>query len=157
LVETWNQTEAAYPRDKCIHELFEEQAERTPDAIAVVQGETELTYAELNRRANRLAQRLVEEGIGPGDCVATLFELCVVLVISELGIVKAGAAYVPVDPRAPQARQAWMVKDCGARLVVAEVGDRAAGELGVPVLGIGSISDGDGVVTNAELALSSQG
>jgi len=74
LLETWNATEAPYPSEQCIHQLFEEQVARTPDAIAVVQGEVALTYAELNAQANRLAYRLLERGVGGGDRVATLFE-----------------------------------------------------------------------------------
>ena len=74
LLETWNETEAAYPSERCIHELFEEQVRRTPDAIAVVQDDVELTYAELNRRANRLAHRL-DRGLGVGP--DALVGLCV--------------------------------------------------------------------------------
>ena len=68
LLETWNETERPYPRERCIHELFEEQVRRAPEAVALVQGEEELSYGELNRRANRLAHRLIEKGVEPGDC-----------------------------------------------------------------------------------------
>src|SRR5262249_29346498 len=111
VVEEWNATEVDYPREKLIHELFEEQAEHSPDAVAVVYEEHSLTYGELNGRANRLAHHLREMGIGPGMRVAILLERSVELVIAELAILKSGGAYVPIDPTFPDKRQVFMAND----------------------------------------------
>ena len=110
LVE-WNATEAAYPKDKCIHELFEAQAAKTPEAIAVVQGDVELTYAELNARANRLAHYLRVLGVEPDALVAICVERSLEMVVGLLAILKAGGAYVPLDPAYPTDRLAFMLKD----------------------------------------------
>ncbi len=143
LVETWNQTEAPYPRDRCIQQLFADQARRTPEAIALVNGEVELSYAELDRQANILAHRLIEEGVRPGDRVAIVADRSRALVVAELAILKAGAAYVPLDPRAPAARKAWMVADCAARLVLtgadAAVGAEADVAIDVATLAIDEV------------------
>jgi non-ribosomal peptide synthetase component F len=104
LLETFNRTAPSYPRELCVHALFEEQARRTPDAVAVVEGDVAISYDALNRHANRLAWRLIAKGVRPGDRVATLLPRGVSLVIAELGILKAGGAYVPLDPEAPSAR-----------------------------------------------------
>ena len=159
LLETWNETAVAYPRERCIHELFEEQVRRAPEAVALVQGEEEVSYGELNRRANRLAHRLIEKGVRPGDCVATLLERGVWLVVSELGILKAGGVYVPLDPEAPASRRAWMVGDCVARVVVASRGDAVAqewvsAEKNVPVLCVDESSDEGPAPTDLALKLS---
>ena len=97
-----------------MHELFEAQAARTPDAIAVVHEHAQLTYAELNTRANRLAHHLRTLGVKPNTFVAIAVERSIELVIAELAILKCGAAYVPLDQSAPLQRQAFMVKDCRA-------------------------------------------
>ena len=159
LLETWNETAASYPRERCIHELFEEQVGRAPEALALVQGEEELSYGELNRRANRLAHRLIEKGVEPGDCVATLLERGLWLVVAELGILKAGGVYVPLDPEAPALRRAWMVGDCGARLVVASRGDAVArewvsAERNEPVLWVDESSEEGPAPTDLALRLS---
>jgi len=96
LVE-WNQTEFDYPKDKCIHQLFEQQVVETPDAIAVIFKDQELTYLELNNRANQLANYLLSLGIKPDDKVGICIERCLEMIIGILGILKAGAAYVPLD------------------------------------------------------------
>ncbi len=118
----WNATEADYPRDKCVHELVEAQAARTPEAIAVVYGDTRLTYAELNAGANRLAHRLRALNVRPGDRAAIALERSIELVVAQLAILKCGAAYVPLDRSAPLQRQAFMIADCEARIVVTAVG-----------------------------------
>ncbi len=156
MLDTWNATGAPYPRDRCIHRLFEEQARRAPAATAVVHGDVELSYAELDRRANRLAHRLIEEGVSPGDRVATLLERGVSLVVAQLAILKVGAAYVPLDPQAPAARQAWMVADCAARLVLAEIGDHGAADLAARVLCIEVAPVNAGTCSAPDLSLSSE-
>src|SRR5205085_9441538 len=100
-----------YPQDVCVQELFEQQASRQPEAIALVEGEAQLTYGELERRANQLAHALRELGVGPGVLVGVWLERSVELVVALLGILKAGGAYVPLDPAYPPARLAFMVHD----------------------------------------------
>ncbi|MCY1033947.1 non-ribosomal peptide synthase/polyketide synthase [Corallococcus sp. BB11-1] len=117
LVE-WNATAAPYPRDTAVHALFEAQAARTPEAVAVeFQGRT-LTYAALDRRANQLAWHLRKGGLAPGARVALCLERSLELPVAVLGILKAGAAYVPLDPEAPLERQAFFLEDTGAAWVL---------------------------------------
>ncbi len=118
VVEEWNRTEAEYPSEECIHELFERQAERTPQAVAVVCEGNHLSYGELNARANRLAHHLRERGLGPGDRAVILLERSIELVVAELAILKCGAAYVPIDPSFPRERIRFIVGDSGARIVL---------------------------------------
>src|SRR5256885_1891400 len=120
LLVKWNQTEAAYARDKCIQELFEAQAERTPAATAVADEKQRLTYAELERRANQLAWRLRREGVGCESLVAVCLERSVDLVVALLGILKAGGAYVPLDPSYPQPRLRFMLEDTQAEVILTE-------------------------------------
>ncbi|MFM8278206.1 MAG: condensation domain-containing protein, partial [Cyanobium sp.] len=111
LLRDWNATEADFPADQCIHQLFDSHAERTPNAIALVFGQTSLSYAELNARANRLAHHLISLGIGPDDRVAIGVERSLEMVVGILAILKAGGAYVPLDPAYPQERLAFMLDD----------------------------------------------
>jgi len=107
----WNETSAVYPADRCVHELFEEQARRSPEATAVMMGERRLSYGELNRRANRLARWLREQGAGPDERVAICMDRSFEMIEAVLGVVKAGAAYVPLDPAYPDERLRFMVED----------------------------------------------
>src|SRR6185369_15503372 len=100
-----------YPKDKCIHQLFEEQVERTPDAIALEFEDQQITYRELNRRANQLAHYLITLGIGPETLVGICVDRSVEMVVGLLGILKAGGAYVPLDPAYPEERLAFMLED----------------------------------------------
>ncbi len=118
VVEEWNRTEAEYPSEECIHELFERQAERTPQAVAVVCEGNHLSYGELNARANCLAHHLRERGLGPGGRAVILLERSIELVVAELAILKCGAAYVPIDPSFPRERIRFIVGDSGARIVL---------------------------------------
>ena len=97
----WNDTRAEFPADKCVHQLFEEQVERSPDAVAVVFEEESLSYAELNARANRLAHYLQELGVKPDDRVALCVDRSLETVVALLAVLKAGGAYVPLDPAYP--------------------------------------------------------
>ena len=117
LVE-WNATERQNRADVCVHELFEEQVERTPNAAAVVHEQTQLSYAEVNRRANRLAHRLRALGVGPDARVALCLERSVEMVVSMLAVLKAGGAYVPLDPSHPLERLAYMVEDSAPSVVL---------------------------------------
>ena len=100
--------------DKCIHELFEAQAAKTPDAVAVVFEDRQLTYGELNARANRLAHHLRGLGVKPDARVAICVERGLEMVVGLLAILKAGGAYVPLDPAYPQERLGFMLADAGA-------------------------------------------
>ncbi|PHM69613.1 non-ribosomal peptide synthetase [Xenorhabdus sp. KJ12.1] len=111
LLFTFNNTEAEFPQDALIHELFEQQAALTPDATAVVFEEQSLSYNELNRRANRLAHYLIALGVQPDDRVALCVERSPEMIVGLLGILKAGAAYVPLDPRYPTDRLRYMLHE----------------------------------------------
>ncbi|HEU0053345.1 MAG TPA: amino acid adenylation domain-containing protein, partial [Longimicrobium sp.] len=136
VLEEWNRTDAPFPGDQGVHALFEAQAERTPRAEALSFDGASLTYAELNAAANRLAHRLLERGAGPGDRVALLMPRCTELVVAELAVLKAGAAYVPIDPQAPAARIAFMVRDSGARVLLTREGDAVPALAGVERVGV---------------------
>src|SRR6266436_5511291 len=101
-----NRQKRDYPLDKCIHQLFEEQVERTPEAVAVVFEDQRLTYRELNVRANQLGHHLRSLGVGPEVLVALCVERSLETVVAVLGILKAGGAYVPLDPLYPRDRLA---------------------------------------------------
>ncbi|MDB6038616.1 MAG: putative linear pentadecapeptide gramicidin synthetase LgrB, partial [Verrucomicrobiales bacterium] len=125
----WNDTSAPYPQDACIHQLFEEQARRTPEAIAVVfEGET-LNYYELDRRAQILANFLIRRGIGPSSLVPLCLERSFEMVVGILGVLKAGGAYVPLEASYPDDRLAYVLKDTSARTVLthARFASRLAG------------------------------
>ncbi|HIQ21351.1 MAG TPA: amino acid adenylation domain-containing protein, partial [Planctomycetes bacterium] len=121
-LERLNQTPRACPEALGVHQLFERQAARTPDAAAVISAGTTITYRELDQRANRLAHHLRRLGAGPGTLVGLCFDRSPELIVSLLGILKAGAAYVPLDPDYPQARLAYMVRDAGVDLLVTHNG-----------------------------------
>jgi amino acid adenylation domain-containing protein len=114
----WNSTEIGYPKDKCIHELFQEQVERTPDSVAVVHEDQELTYRELDNRSNQLAHYLRELGVGPETLVSICLNRSLQLIVGLLGIIKAGGAYVPMDPSYPSERLAFMMKDTQAQVLL---------------------------------------
>jgi amino acid adenylation domain-containing protein len=116
----WNDTEAEYPRDKCISELFEIQAEKTPDAAAVVFEDQQLSYQELNERANQVAHYLKKQGIGPEALVAIWMERSIEMIVALLAILKAGGAYVPLDPDYPQERLVFMLEDSRACLLLTQ-------------------------------------
>jgi len=118
LIEEFNDTKVEYPRDATVHELFERQAERTPDAVAVVMGDDTLTYGELNTRANRLAHYLRELGVGSSQPVACLLERSFDMVVSLLGVLKAGGAYLPLDPKDPAERIRFIRDDAKARVAL---------------------------------------
>ena len=111
LLVQWNDTAVEYPRDRCIHQLFEAQVERSPGATALVYEDQQLTYGELNARANRLAHHLRSLGVGPGVLVGVCLERSLELVVGLLAILKAGGAYVPLDPSYPAERLAFMLQD----------------------------------------------
>jgi amino acid adenylation domain-containing protein len=122
LLVEWNDTGRDYPKDKCIHQLFEEQVERTPEAIAVVLEDQELTYGELNRRANQLARYLRKLGVGSEVLVGTCMERSLEMIVGLLGILKAGSAYVPLDPNYPVERLDFMLTDAHVSVLLTQSG-----------------------------------
>jgi len=120
LLFAWNRTESSTRTDKCFHQLFEEQAKKTPAAIALVDNKMRITYSDLNVRANRLAHHLRRLGVGPDVLVGICVERSIEMVVALLGILKAGGAYVPLDPHYPQARLAFILADAGIKVLVTE-------------------------------------
>jgi non-ribosomal peptide synthetase component F len=118
LLEEWNATEVDFGRDVCIHELFERQVEQTPDNMAVECGSQEITYRELDRRANQLAHYLQKQGIGPEMVVGIWVERSMEMVIGLLGVLKAGAAYMPLDGNYPEERLEYMIEDARVSLML---------------------------------------
>ncbi|HEX6288816.1 MAG TPA: amino acid adenylation domain-containing protein [Herpetosiphonaceae bacterium] len=121
----WNQTEVAHPLDRCFHELFEAQVERTPDAPAVVDERQQLTYRQLNQRANRVARLLVDRGVGPDVVVGLLGERGVDLLTMILAVFKAGGAYLPLDPHHPVQRHVQIMAQSRSPLVLVAAAHRA--------------------------------
>jgi amino acid adenylation domain-containing protein len=120
LLLEWNDTKADYPKDRGIHKLFEEQAERTPDAIAVTFEAQQLTYRDLNTRANQLGHYLISLGVRPGKLVGICVGRSIEMVVGLLGILRAGGAYVPLDPEYPSERLAFMIRDAQVSVIVTQ-------------------------------------
>ncbi|EDN69144.1 non-ribosomal peptide synthetase [Beggiatoa sp. PS] len=116
----WNDTAIDYPKNQCIHQLFEAQVEKTPDAIAVVFEDQQLTYQDLNRRANQLAHHLQTLGVKPEVLVGICVERSLEMIVGLLGILKAGGAYVPLDPSYPKERLAFMLTDAKVQVLVTQ-------------------------------------
>ena len=132
LLESWNATETAYREDVCIHQLFEEQVIRTPEAIAVVYRDQALNYRALNERANQLAHYLIGFGVKPEHRVALCVERGIGMVVGLLGILKAGGAYVPLDASYPSERLLQILRDAEPKLVLCDAEGRATlGEEGL--------------------------
>src|SRR5262249_2221139 len=141
IVEEWNATEADYPKEDLIHELFEEQAERSPHAVALVYEEQSLTYGALNARANRLAHRLREMGVGPESRVAICLERSPEMVVALLGALKAGGAYVPMDTAYPSERLTYMLDDSKPAVLLTHdvsVAALAGHQTALPILNLDS-------------------
>jgi len=115
---TWNTTAATYPRTRCIHQLFVAQVQRTPDALAITFNDQQLSYAALNQRTEQLAQHLQARGVGPDVLVGICLERSLDLVVALLAVLKAGGAYIPIDPHAPAERLAFMLEDSRAALLI---------------------------------------
>jgi amino acid adenylation domain-containing protein len=122
LLVEWNNTTKEYPQDKCIHQLFEEQVERSPDTIAVVFEGEQLTYRELNQRANQLAHYLKTLGVGPEVLVGICVERSLEMVVSLLSILKAGGAYLPLDPALPKESLAFRLIDAQVPILLTQKG-----------------------------------
>ncbi|HEY4312212.1 MAG TPA: amino acid adenylation domain-containing protein [Pirellulales bacterium] len=117
---TWNATKMAFPADRCIHELFVEQARRTPAGIALRFEQQDITYDELDRGSNRLARYLIERGAANDQPIGVCLGRSPEMIVTLLGILKAGAAYLPIDPLYPAARRAAMVEDAQLRFIVSD-------------------------------------
>ncbi|MFD2051925.1 amino acid adenylation domain-containing protein [Mesorhizobium calcicola] len=141
LLEELNRTDAAYPSDLCVHELFEQQVRRTPEAVAVVHDDERVSYGDLNARANRLAHHLIGLGVGPDQPVAICLERSPAMVVGLLAILKAGGAYVPLDPAYPGPRLNQVLEDAVPRLLLCDAAGRAA--LGAEALADVSVVDLD--------------
>lgn len=115
----FNETKRTFPQERLIHEIFEEQVQRRPDAVALVYEDDTLTYAGLNSKANQLAHYLSIQGVHTGECIPILMPRCIETTIAQLAVLKSGGIYVPIDPSLPVERQALMIRDCGARRVLA--------------------------------------
>jgi non-ribosomal peptide synthetase component F len=120
LLIEWNRTEADYPRDACVHELFEAQVRRTPDALALVFGEHQVTYQALNALADQVARSLRRLGVGPETPVGLCLERSIELVTGLLAILKTGGAYVPLDPVYPPEALAQLVADAGISIILTQ-------------------------------------
>lgn len=129
LLVEWNNTTAPYPNQTCFHRLFEAQVQRTPEAVAVICGEERLTYRALDQKANQLAHYLRDLGVGPEAPVGICLHRSTAMMIGLLGVLKAGGAYLPLDPAYPKERLAYMVQDAGVRVLVSQV---ALGEMFQP-------------------------
>lgn len=119
-MDQWNRTEAEYPRSACVHHLLEAQAQRTPGALAVQFGERSLSYAELDRRANQLAQLLQKQGVRRESLVGLCVERSLEMVVALLGILKAGGAYVPLDPAYPRDRIQHVLEDAHVQFLITQ-------------------------------------
>ncbi|MEG1039167.1 MAG: amino acid adenylation domain-containing protein [Pseudomonas sp.] len=158
-LQAWNDTAVAYPAMQPVQRLFELQAERTPHAPALVFGDQQLSYAELNQRANRLARRLREQGVGPEVLVGIAAERSLELVIGLFAILKAGGAYVPLDPDYPDERLAYMIEDSGINLLLthSDLHERLPLQAGVQVLCLDQLDLSQGDDTNLAQQLDGAG
>ena len=120
LLVDWNATNRDHPNDKCLHQWFEEQVEKTPDAVAVVFEDKQLTYRELNQQANQLAHHLRRLGVGPETGVGICLERSLEMIVTILGVLKTGGAYIPLDPCFPKERLAFICEDTGMPVLLSE-------------------------------------
>lgn len=120
LSAAWRAAQRDFNLDECVHELFERQVEETPESVAVSLGDAQLTYRELNERANQLARYLLSLGVGPDSLVALALDRSLEMVIGLFGVLKAGAAYLPLDPDYPQSRLSYMMEDAQASVVLTQ-------------------------------------
>ncbi|HEY6349975.1 MAG TPA: amino acid adenylation domain-containing protein [Candidatus Angelobacter sp.] len=120
ILTTWNATDAPYPQLLCAHQLFEAQVQRTPNEIAIIFEDQELSYSQLNARANQVARRLVAMGSRPGELIGIFMERSLEMVVAVLAIAKSGAACLPLDPAYPKERLAFMLQDSAAAIVVSQ-------------------------------------
>jgi amino acid adenylation domain-containing protein len=158
LVNGLNKTGAEFPREKCLHQLFELQVEQTPDAVAIVYNQQATTYLDLNRHANALAEKLQTLGVGPENRVGIWLEKSTDLVVALLGVLKAGGTYVPIQPLLPEERVQFMLKDADVNVLLTAGNSQPLAVDGIPVVNLHDASFADGfanlqsTVTPANLA-----
>ena len=119
-VEKFNDTYVEYPREKCVHELFTEQAKKTPDKIALVAGNKKYTYREIDKKSDALAQKLINSGVEKQNVVGAYLDRTANTVISQLAVLKAGGVFLPIDHRYPKDRINYMLNDCSVKLVICD-------------------------------------
>src|SRR6266542_2869461 len=122
IVVEWNRTGKPYPKDRCVHELIAEQAERTPERIALIGERRQVSYRDLDRRANQLGHYLQRLGVGPDVLVGVCLERSAEMVVALMGVLKAGGAYLPLDPGYPLERLSYMLEDAGVGIALTEQG-----------------------------------
>ena len=127
LINEFNNTKAEYPEGKTLVDLFEAQVEKTPERIAVSFGGESITYRELNNRANKFAKELISKGVKADEIVGIMTDRCIEMIVGIYGIIKAGAAYMPIDRRYPSERIEYMLDNSGARILVAQYPEEAKG------------------------------
>ncbi|NOQ28402.1 MAG: AMP-binding protein, partial [Bacteroidales bacterium] len=127
LLYDFNDTEIDYPKDKCIHQLFEEQVVRTPEGIALVFNNTELTYRELNQKSNQLSHYLISKGLKPGNIMSIMLDRSIEMIVGILSVLKAGGAYCPIDINNPVERKKYILEDSKSRLLLTK--NRLLGDL----------------------------
>src|SRR5207248_6084684 len=120
MLRDWNATESDYPRDACLHHLFEQQAARTPEAVAIVMGGEQITYRSLDDRANQLANYLMQLGAGQESLVGIFLERSIDMVVALLAVLKTGSAYIPLDPAYPPDRIAFILEDASVELLLTQ-------------------------------------
>lgn len=120
ILNDFNNTEADYPREKTIHQLFEEQVEKTPDNIAVIFGDKQITYRELNEKANSLAGVLRNKGVKPDDIIAVFINRSIEMIVGILAVLKAGGAYLFIDNKLPDDRINYMFKECDIKILLSQ-------------------------------------
>lgn len=130
VIELFNATHTGYPRNKLIHELFEEQVDQAPGSVAVVYEGKSLTYAELNARVNQLAWYLKDKEVQIGEHVPVHMRRSLSMLVAQLAVLKVGGVYVPIDPELPSQRRDFMIRDCAARRIVLDSSESPAPELG---------------------------
>ncbi|MCL2865267.1 MAG: amino acid adenylation domain-containing protein, partial [Lachnospiraceae bacterium] len=145
ILTDFNKTAMVYPKDKTVIELFEDQVQKAPDHVAMMFENQSMTYGVLNAKANVIARRLRDMGIKPGDYVAMKTERSFELVIGIYGIIKSGAAYVPIDVACPKERLQYMLKDCDAKAILLYQADVSMEDFNIPIMHLAdeSIYGGD--------------
>jgi len=158
ILQDWNRGNASFPSERCLHSLIEAQAAATPHGIAVGCAGQTLSYRELNRRANRLAHKLREAGVGPDVLVGLAVERSLEMVIGLLGILKAGGAYVPLDPESPQDRLTYLFEDSGIGLLLTQghLEDRLPIPSGIRCLNLDALALAGYSDENPDVAMSPQ-
>jgi amino acid adenylation domain-containing protein len=153
LLDTWNATQVAYPQEQTIQQLFQDRVETSPDAVAVMFGDQQLSYAELNGQANQVAHHLLALGIDPDDRVAICVERGLAMLVGLLGILKAGAAYVPLDPAYPNDRLAYMLEDSAPVALLVHTGTRdLLGDTTMPVINLDNDTWQDQSIANPSVS-----